>query len=289
MTQKLRRFFITINNYTPKDIKSWEKECKESTIYSILGKEVGKKSGIAHIHILLHYENARTWESIKKKFPRGDIEAAIGNDEQCRTYISKEGNFIEHGKPSIQGERTDIKKTTDEIMEGKVSVDEIAVSNPQLYHQYGRTLQKVEDIALRKKFRTWMTTCDWYVGPTSTGKSHKAFENFNPETHYVWKYDNGWQDGYTGQEIVIINEFRGQIKFSELLELIDKWPKEISRRGRAPVPFLAHKIIITSSLLPHEIYHGMTSHSRDSIEQLLDRIRIIKMTQKYSRGNINNS
>jgi hypothetical protein len=87
-----------------------------------------------------------------------------------------------------------------------------------MYHQYGRTLHKIEDIVLRTKYRSWMTTCTWYYGPTATGKSHRAFEGFNPITDYVWADDNGWQDGYTGQPRVIINDFRGDIiKYNELL------------------------------------------------------------------------
>ena len=47
--------------------------------------------------------------------------------------------------------------------------DEIVCEDPEQYHQYGRTLHKLEDIALRKKHRTWMTTCDWLWGPTGVG------------------------------------------------------------------------------------------------------------------------
>ena len=61
----------------------------------------------------------------------------------------------------------------------------------------------------------------------------------------MWKDDNDWQDGYTGQETVIINDFRGGIKYAVLLQLIDKWPAFVSRRGREPAPFLAKHVIIT--------------------------------------------
>ena len=61
-------------------------------------------------------------------------------------------------------------------------------------------------------------------------------------------------DGYKGQEIVIFNEFRGQIKFSELLDLCDKWPKTVKWRCRESVPFLAKTIIITSIKAPDEVY-----------------------------------
>ena len=117
------------------------------------------------------------------------------------------------------------------------------------------------------------------MGKTGVGKSHKAFDNYNSETHYLWKLnDKNWQDGYTGQEIVIINDFRGEINYNELLNLIDKWPYTLPRRGREPVPFLAKHIIITSSLPPEKVY--WRRDNEDYLEQLFRRIKIIEVVEK---------
>ena len=183
--------------------------------------------------------------------------------------------FVEFGEMPSQGARKDLIELKKSIVEGK-SVDDITMENPVMYHQYGRTLQKIEDIVLRSKHRTEMTKCDWLVGTTGVGKSHKAFEGYDPKTHYVWKDDNGWQDGYVGQKIVIINDFRGGIKYNEMLQLIDKWPHCVRRRCREPAPFLAEKIIITSSLTPQECYSGLCE--RDNIDQLLRRVKVERMS-----------
>lgn len=126
---------------------------------------------------------------------------------------------------------------------------------------------------MRRKFRTEMTTCDWLYGPTGTGKSHAAFKDFTPDTHYVWKSDNGWQDGYAQQPTVIINDFRGEIPYNELLQMVDKWPYYVKRRGREPMPFTSKHIIITSSLPPDAIYHRRLEE--DSLEQLNRRINLV--------------
>jgi len=181
----------------------------------------------------------------------------------------------EFGERPSQGKRTDLADIAKDISNGK-SVIDITLENPELYHQYGRTLNFLEDIALRKKFRTEMTRCTWYYGKTGAGKSHKAFEGYTPETHYVLPKDNGWWDGYIGQETVIINDFRGHIPYDELLTLIDKWPHNVKRRGREPVPFLSKHIIITSPLSPDECYPNR--NTKDSIEQLARRCKIIKLT-----------
>ena len=217
------------------------------------------------------------------------MEVARGTEEQNQKYCSKDGDYKEYGSPKKQGARRDIVDAVNEIKDGR-KVEDIIINEPGMYAKFGRTLDKAEDIMLRKQYRSWMTTCDWYYGETGVGKSHKAFENFDPETHYVWKDDRGWQDGYTGQETVIINDFRGSIKYNELLQLIDKWPHTLSRRGREPVPFLAKHVIITSSLRPEGIY--LHRAEEDSLDQLYRRIKLYQMTSdgtctEVSRGNTN--
>jgi hypothetical protein len=207
-----------------------------------------------------------------------------GNLDQNTDYCGKDGDFREFGEKPIQGKRADLISIKDLIMSGEKSVNQICESTPEIYHQYGRTLNKLEDIHFRSKYRTWMTEGIWIHGPTGCGKSHQAFEGYTPETHYVLPEDSGWWDGYTGQETIIINEFRGSIKYSELLDLCDKWPKTVKRRNREPAPFLGKKIIITSSLSPEQVYCNIACS--DSLDQLYRRFEILEiMAQKCSKGN----
>lgn len=201
------------------------------------------------------------------------LEMMKGSLEDNLKYCSKEGKYVEYGTRPRQGARNDLKSLKNEIVNGK-KVDDIVMENPEIYHQYGRTLNKIEDIVLRSKHRSWMTLGIWYYGETGSGKSHKAFEGYDPKTHYVLPNDNGWWDGYCGQEIVIINDFRGEIKYNELLQMVDKWPYVVKRRGREPAPFLAKKVIITSSLEPSKIYRHRDEE--DKLEQLLRRFEIIE-------------
>lgn len=119
----------------------------------------------------------------------------------------------------------------------------------------------------------------WYWGKTGTGKSHTAFKNYDPDTHYKYRLnDNGFWDGYEGQKCVIINEFRGQIPFSELLEICDKWPYGCKRKGRGEYPLLCNKVIITSCKPPNEIYkHSLDN--MDSIDQFLRRCEVIELNK----------
>ena len=285
---KSKYWMITTNNYTRID---YVDQLSYKADYKVIGKEVGKKCGTPHIHLYIEFSSEKRFSTLKKKFPKSNIQVRKGTSLEASNYCKKDGDFEEIGTISEpnQGARTDLKIIRDSIIEGK-RVDTIAMEDPFLYHQYGRILSKIEEIQMRKLFRTIMTLGIWLWGKTGTGKSHEAFKDFHPDTHYVWKNDNGWQDGYTQQDTVIINDFRGEIPYNELLQLVDKWPYYVKRRGKEPMPFTSKKVIITSSLRPDQIYHNR--NDEDCIEQLNRRFQIIElgeipkeMPSKSSEGN----
>jgi hypothetical protein len=270
-TTKSRCYCFTLNNYTNDDIENLKKIAAR---YIVCGKEVGK-SGTPHLQGYIVFKSPRSFNAVKKLISGWHIEKSIADDIANIKYCTKDGDFFELGERPSQGKRKDLIQLKDDIVEGKITVDEICISNPNAYHEYGRTLSKIEDITLRKKYRDYQTTCDWYYGSTGCGKSRYAFENFDPTKTYVYPDDGEWWDGYSGQETVIIDEFRGGIKFAFLLRLIDRYPVTVRRRGREPAPFLAKHIIITSSMAPHELYFNLSEN--DKLDQLYRRINIINM------------
>lgn len=182
---------------------------------------------------------------------------------------------VEYGTIKLNGKRKDLQDACEDIKAGRTTVRQIVAKNPDLFHTYGRTLERVEDMINEDKFRTEMPEVIWYYGPPGTGKSHTVYDGFDPRTMYNWKDDKGWWDGYRGQETVIINEFKGQISLAEMLCLCDKFPYEVRRRGRPPHPFLATKILITSSKHPVDYYQD----TGESMMQLTRRITIVHLTE----------
>lgn len=270
---KGKSWCFTINNYNDNDIKAL-KEMKYK--YIVCGDEVCPTTGTPHIQGYVYFHNDRHFNALKKELPRANIRKCKGTPEQNITYCKKTNNILyEDGEPPSQGKRKDLEEVKNDILEGRTTSEDIAVEHLMIYHQYARTLTKIEDIAMRRKFRTEMTQGIWYFGATGTGKSHIAYEGFNPLTHYNWKDDGGWQDGYIQQETVIINEFRGEIKYKDLLQIVDKFPYEVRRRNREPMPFTSKKVIITSALPPCEVYKNL--NEKDSLEQLTRRFEIIEL------------
>lgn len=283
-TDRFRSWCGTTNNWTDDD---WSK-IQQLGDYGCVAQEVAPTTGTPHLQWYLYFSNKTTFSALQKKLPRSHIERCLGDATENRKYIfgpySKDGKekpanptAIEWGEMPKQGARRDLEKLRNEIVSGK-KVDDLIMEDPYVYHMYGRTLTKLEDLQMRKKFRTEMTKGIWYWGKTGVGKSHKAFEGFSPDTHYdVPLNDGGWWDGYTQQDTVIINEFRGEIKFPELLKMVDKWNYSVKRRNREPMPFISKTVIITSACPPEEIYrHSLTEN--DKLEQFSRRFEIIELT-----------
>jgi hypothetical protein len=141
---------------------------------------------------------------------------------------------------------------------------------------------RVETIRQRKQFRSWVTKGTWYYGGTDTMKSLRAFQNYNPNTHYIKPPQDQWWDEYTGQETVIIDDFRGKLSFSCLLQLTDGVPMFVQIRRKEGVPMIAKEIIITSLVTPEETYSKL-GKCENSMAQLYRRFKVLSPTEKVER------
>lgn len=206
------------------------------------------------------------------------VKMMRGNFAQNRAYCEKAGEYREVGVKPRMGARLDLDEMKDSIMEGTQTAESILLDDPMQYHMYGRTIERLQTIANRATQRDWMTRGYWLWGEPGCGKSHHAALGETCGTHYRFPDDGRWWDDYVGQEIVIIDDFRPeQIKFSQLLRLLDKYPMTVPRRNKAPTPFLAKTVIITCVRPPRFCFGDID----EDIRQLLRRLDVIQITKGF--------
>lgn len=107
-------------------------------------------------------------------------------------------------------------------------------------------------------------------GPTGTGKSRMAFEMAG-EDYYLKAPLTKWFDGYSGQEVVILDEFRGVVDISHLLKWFDRYPCSVEVKG-SQVFLNTKKWIITSNLPPQQWYPGLDVETLLALRRRFSRV-----------------
>lgn len=262
--------------------------------YMCYAPEICPESGRFHWQTYVYFKSAKTLSAAAKVFKKQHgfgtkLKKCDGSAKENRGYIKgpygKDGkekpinpDFVEFGDMPEQGARRDLNELKDKIMEG-AWVDDIVLDTPMMFHKYGRTLERMETIRLRNNWRTEMTTCDWYWGETSKGKSHRYHnyqgKAYNPKDYFsVTLSDNGWWDGYKQQDTVIFNDFKGEISYGMLMRFVDKWPVSVRRRNSEPIPFVSKHIIISSSRPPWSVYEEYVD------DEFVRRINVVEVTER---------
>lgn len=93
-------------------------------------------------------------------------------------------------------------------------------------------------------------------GESGTGKSWTA-DAMAPDAFRLPPQQShsgtGWWDGYDGESDIIIDEFYGQLRWSFMLQLLDRYPLRVESKGGS-VNFVGRRLIFTSNKAPWDWY-----------------------------------
>lgn len=279
-----RRLCFTLNNYTQEDLDALV--CREfangnRVTYICYGLEIAPTTGTPHAQGYLETDKKVTLSGIQR-FRTASYKIANGSAEHNKTYCFKlrEGDTpneitFEQGEPMRQGQRNDLNAIGEQIVAG-VRPEAIAEENPGMYARYYRGLHALRAAVIdRPRDQTTAKDVIVYFGPTGTGKTRGAIDKLTElyGDYYLWDPTmHPWWDGYDNHRGVLIDEFRGQLPFSVILRLLDRYRMTVQVKGGTR-QFVADTIYITSPKHPDEWYKDDGS---DKVTQLKRRITTIE-------------
>lgn len=259
---QVRNVCITVNNYSDDVIERLRSNDQIS--YAVIGKEMGE-NGTPHLQGYLEFVASKKFSTVKKLIPTAHIEKRRGTAQQAADYCKKDEDYVEWGVISRQGKRSDLDDVVAEIQK-KRPLSEIACEFPVQFVKFHKGLQALANYHIPE--RNWETHVEVFYGATGTGKSRRAHEEM-PDA-WVRGPENGtWFDGYQGQDDVIFEEFRGDLKFSFLLQLLDRYKCQVPIKGGF-VQWKPRRLIIISPFPPDQWYSNI-----EDKQQLYRRINKI--------------
>lgn len=246
--------------------------------------------GLHHIHAVLEDTKAMRFSSVKKQYPGMHIEPTKGNKEQAEDYIQKRGKWQEKGEQVLyitrrgeikgaQGQRRDLD-IIEELLGQGMTPNQI-MEQSFSFRRYEKMI-RTDFFARRSKVTPpkRIVTVYWHIGDSGSGKTHtyvkKCDELGEDDVYLLTDYSNGGFDFYCAQKILFLDEFRGQIPWSTLMNYLDGYKVQIHCRN-VNAYALWNEVHIATILPPELVYKEMVekNQSIDTFEQLRRRIDFI--------------
>lgn len=242
--------------------------------YCVFQKEQGDE-GTIHYQGFVQFTSKQRLSSLKKILVSAHWERCKGSAEENREYCTKLSSRVDgpwsSGRITVKGQRRDIEEFRDAVLEGSSDFSLVMSFPSQVAHfpkfiEFVRSSQSVR--------RTEKPNIKCYYGPSGSGKTRRVMESSGfDRTYVVSRPDSGrplWWDGYDPRvhSTVVIDDFYGWLPWSFVLQLIDRYPFQVERKG-GKINFNSATIIFTSNQHPEKWYK---SPPNDDLTPLLRRI-----------------
>jgi len=265
------RIAYTLNNWTPQEYKDL---CNWGVTWHVIGKEVGE-DGTPHLQAAAVLGKQMTMSAIKKVpgMARAHIESMRGSPLSNVIYCTKQDQAAyQRGAMPHPGKRTDLEEAYDSLREG-ATMRELAENHGVAMIKFAKGFTIVRSLLAGP--RTEPPKVIWLYGPTGVGKTRACVEYANK--HHGGEYWMScatlqWLDGYDGQSVAILDDFRGKhCSFSFLLRLLDRYPFRVPFKGGF-VEWNPSIIFITCPYSPEEVFKVRGEHLPEDLKQLERRV-----------------
>ena len=268
--------------------------------YIAIAEEIGALEHTPHMHFFVVYKNPKAESTMRNVVPKAHWDPCRGTIEQNRDYVFKQGKWVDSEKgttalPETQREwgeipteckefpsrKSDVMDAINQMIEEGLSPSEIMGMHAG-YCEYADTirrayiLHKAADVPPVRDVHV-----HYVVGASGSGKTYtykRLCDRYgDADVYLVTDYANDMTaafDRYQAENVIVLDEFRGNVRFSTFLNLTDKYRCDIHARYVSTMA-LYSEVYITSVYPPEKLYENLVETATQGIEprqQLYRRI-----------------
>lgn len=296
-----RKYLLTFNNpiehcYSHDMINTLMKNL--SYIYYCLCDEIGE-NGTYHTHLYFICKNAVSWDRVTKIFPTVHIDVAKGSSTDNRDYIRKEGKYLNSDKKDTNlidtfeeyGEiPLDKSERNASVSQQVVEMIENGCTNAEIIREYPSFstkiphLDRIRQTLIEENHRDeWIPKEVIYIyGETGTGKTRSVMDKYGYSnvckvTNYTHPFDN-----YNSEDVLLLDEFKGQIPIADLLQYTDGYPCKLPARYQDKTACYKKLFIISNTPLNQQ-YKDVQIYDPETWNALIRRIsKVIRF--EFNKG-----
>lgn len=243
-------FQLTINNamdygYDHREIKKILVTNFTTLKFFCMADEIGAQ-GTPHTHIYVYFNSRVRFSTLKKHFEEAHIEIAHGTVQSNIDYIKKSGKWKDTEKsetsipntyeewgavPVQKGKSAELEELYQLVQDGYNNAEILSLNND--YIAYIDKIDKLRTMLLTEKYkdtRRLDLKVSYICGATGTGKTRGVLDRHGDSNVYrVTDYKHPF-DGYGCQPVIAFDEFRSQLRLSDMLQYCDIYPIELCAR-----------------------------------------------------------
>lgn len=207
-------------------------------------------TGTYHTHVYLFTHSPVRFSTLKNRLPTAHIEKAYGSSRENRDYITKSGKwantdksetsvagtFFEFGKlPTEAEEKSPVMQQLLHNVKDGMTNTEIVEQTPSMAFRI-REIDVLRQTLLAEQYSVENRKLEvtYLYGSTGVGKTRGIYERHNPRSIYRvtnYRAARGISfDGYHGQDVLVFEEFSGQIPIEDMLNYLDIYPLSLPAR-----------------------------------------------------------
>lgn len=193
------------------------------------------EQGREHIQGYVVLKKKMTMVGLKKILPSAHWEVRRGTHKEAKDYCRKKESRTagpwefgsESGVAMVRGQRTDLMALKDDL-DKKIDLPQIAQKHFASFMRYERGIRSYMNLQTGHRNQNTTPIIKIYWGPSGTGKTRRAIDE-HPDC-YVMQKGEWWPD-YSGQQVVLFDEFYSWIPYDQILRILDRYPYAVPYKG----------------------------------------------------------